>query len=103
MTDTNIELVQKAIETKTEIILIPRRSHTVKGIPIEFDKSTMRIYIDTGKFVESILLSEVGHFAFPKTLYNSNEIAPIKDERPESFTEYAHRKHKEKGGKPHAQ
>jgi len=95
MTDRNVELIQKAIETKTEITLIPRRSHTVKGVPLELVLSTLRVYVDTGESVESVLLSEVGHFSFPKKLYDTNSVPPIKNERPESFRDYVKRKRKE--------
>ena len=66
--DLNVELIQKAIETKTTISLQPRRSHTIKGIPIRCDSNTLRVYVDTGRDIESVLLSEIGHFSFPKTL-----------------------------------
>jgi hypothetical protein len=68
--DTNILLIQKAIENRTEIILIPRRSHAIKGIPLSFEENTLRIYINTGKDVETVLLSEIGHGSFPVELWN---------------------------------
>jgi len=67
--DLNIELIQKALETNTEIVLVPRRSHTIKGIPVRYDSDTYRIYMDTGRNIESVLLSEIGLFSFPKELY----------------------------------
>lgn len=70
MTDTNVLLIRKATETKTEIMLIPRRSHTIKGIPLSFEENTLRIWIDTGKNVESVLISEVCFFSFSKELWN---------------------------------
>ena len=81
--DLNIELIEKAIETKTVIVLTPRRSHTIKGIPVRFDSNIYRIYIDTGRDIESVLLKEIGHFSFPKTLFqieSSDKIAEnVKD------------------------
>jgi hypothetical protein len=68
--DINIVLIKKAIETKTEIILIPRRSHTVKGIPINFESNILRVWVNTGKSVESVLISEIGHFSFSVELWN---------------------------------
>lgn len=67
--DLDIELVLKALKTKTEIRLLPRRSHTIKGIPIRFDSNTLRVFIDNGQDIESVLLSEIGHFIFPRELY----------------------------------
>jgi hypothetical protein len=93
--DTNVELVQRALETSTEIILYPRRSHTIKGIPVEFDYETLRIYINTGKNVESVLLSEIGHFTFPVELWNL-KIKSDAEERAESATQYMKRKKAEK-------
>ena len=90
--DLNIELIQKALETKTEIKLVPRRSHTIKGIPVRFDNDTYRIYVDTGRFIESVLLKEIGCFIFPKELCDVTE-----DE--ESFMDYVKRQEKEKEGK----
>ena len=66
--DFNLNLILKAVETKTEITLHPRRSHTIRGIPILYDSSTCRVYVNNGKTIESILLSEIGHFSFPLTL-----------------------------------
>jgi len=63
--DFNIELIKKALETETEIILIPRRSYKIKGIPIRLESNTLRIYVNTGRAIESVLLSEIGHFSFP--------------------------------------
>ena len=70
--DLNIDLILKAIETKTQITLTPRRTHTVKGIPVRFDADTYRVYVDTGRYVESVLLREIAHYAFPKTLFNDD-------------------------------
>jgi len=66
--DFNANLIRKAVETKTEITLFPRRSHTIRGIPILYDSNTCRVYVNSGKTIESILLSEIGHFSFPLTL-----------------------------------
>jgi hypothetical protein len=74
MTDTNVLLIKKAIETKTEIMLIPRRSHTIKGIPLSFEENTLRVYVHTGKNVESVLISEIGSFSFPVELWNGIEL-----------------------------
>jgi hypothetical protein len=68
--DTNVFLIQKAIETKTKIILTPRRTHTIKGTPINFEENTLRVYVNTGKNVESVLISEVAHFSFPVELWD---------------------------------
>ena len=93
--DTDLELVQRAVETKTEIILHPRRSHTIKGVPVEFDYQTLRVFIDTGKNVESVLLSEIGHFIFPKELWNLKLNSESK-QKTESATDYMKRKNAEK-------
>jgi len=75
--DTNVLLIQKAIETKTRIILVPRRSHTIKGIPLSFEENTLRVYVNTGKNIESVLISEIGSFSFPVELWNMiNNIVP---------------------------
>jgi hypothetical protein len=66
--DFNANLILKAVETKTEITLFPRRSHTIRGIPILYDSSTCRVYVNTGRTIETVLLSEIGHFSFPLTL-----------------------------------
>ena len=68
--DLNIHLILKALETRTEITLIPRRSHAIKGIPVNYDKNTYRIYLDTGTSIETVLLREVGHFVFPRELFD---------------------------------
>ena len=70
--DLNIHLILKAIETKTEITLIPRRTHTIKGIPLRFDSNTLRVYVNTGKSLDSVLLSEIGHFSFPMSLLQTD-------------------------------
>jgi len=67
--DLNIQLIQEALKRGTEIILIPRRSHTIKGIPVRYDTDTYRIYIDTGRNIETVLLGEIGHASFPRELY----------------------------------
>lgn len=79
--DKNILLIKKAIETKTRIILVPRRSHTIKGIPLDFNESTLRIYVNTGGNVETILLAEVGHASFPVELWQI--IQPQPKEKPQ--------------------
>ena len=66
--DFNANLILKAVETKTEITLFPRRSHTIRGIPILYDSNTCRVYVNTGRTIETVLLSEIGHFSFPLTL-----------------------------------
>jgi hypothetical protein len=71
--DLNIELIQKAIETQTTIMLQPRRSHIIRNIPLRYDLNTLRVYVDTGRDIESVLLSEIGHFSFPKTLLQINK------------------------------
>jgi hypothetical protein len=93
--DTNVELIQRAIETETEITLIPRRSHTLRGVPIQFDHNTLRIHIDTGKEIASILISEIGCFYFPKDLWNL-KIKSDAEKRAESATDYMKRKKAEK-------
>ena len=69
--DLNIQLIQEALKTRTEIILFPRRSHAIKGIPIRYDTDTYRIYIDTGRNIETVLLREIGHASFPRELYHT--------------------------------
>ena len=69
--DLNIQLIQEALRTRTEIILIPRRSHTIKGIPVRYDPDTYRIYIDTSRNIETVLLGEIGHASFPRELYHT--------------------------------
>jgi hypothetical protein len=82
--DLNIQLIQEALKTKTEIILIPRRSHTIKGIPVRYDTDTYRIYVDTGRNIETILLGEIGHTSFPRELYRAiQKKEPIQD-KPET-------------------
>jgi hypothetical protein len=110
MTDTNVLLIQKAIETKTQIILTPRRSHTIKGIPLSFEQDTLRVYIHTGKNVESVLISEIGSFSFPVELWNGIELNnvsvlpdglkpnPYGEPDAESLAEYA-KKHPHKENK----
>lgn len=71
--DLNIQLILKALKTQTEITLIPRRSHAIKGIPINYDKNTYRVYLDTGTNIETVLLREVGHFVFPRELFDGTE------------------------------
>jgi hypothetical protein len=66
--DFNLKLILKAVATNTEITLFPRRSHTIRGMPILYDPTTCRIYINTGKTIETVLLSEIGHFSFPSAL-----------------------------------
>ena len=68
--DLNIHLIQLALKEKIEISVTPKRTHTVKGIPIRFDNDTYRIYIETEKAIESVLLSSVSHYVFPKKLFN---------------------------------
>lgn len=62
--------MKKAIEIKKEVIIIPRRSHTIKGIPINFEDDILRVWINTGKNIESVLYSEIGHFSFSVELWN---------------------------------
>lgn len=64
----NIKLIKKAIEKKVIISVRPRRTHIVKGIPIGFNDTINRVWIDTGSQIESILLGEIGHYEFPKDL-----------------------------------
>jgi hypothetical protein len=94
--DTNIELIQRALETRTEITLTPRRSHTIRGIPLEFDFHTLRVYIDTGRAIESVLISEIGHFSFPRELWNLKILSDV-EKRSESATDYIKSKKAEKG------
>ena len=68
--DMNILLMKKAIEVQKEVIIIPRRSHTIKGIPINFEDNILRVWINTGKSIESVLYSEIGHFSFSVELWN---------------------------------
>jgi len=42
--DFNIELIKKALETKTEIILIPRRSYKIKGIPVRLESTFLLFF-----------------------------------------------------------
>ena len=81
--DFNVALIIKAIETKTEIILYPRRSHTIKGIPFRLDRNTARIYVTNGNTVESILLSEIGHFLFPAKLIDGEVFQTPKEQAEE--------------------
>lgn len=71
--DINILLMKKAIELKRQIVIIPRRSHTIKGIPINFEEDILRIWVNTGKNIESVLFSEIGHFSFDVELWNMIE------------------------------
>jgi len=70
--DENITMIKKAIATRTKIILTPRRSHTIRGIPKKFNDQTLRIYIETDKTIETVLLKEIAHYTFPKELWDSD-------------------------------
>jgi len=83
--DLNILLIQEALKTRTEIILIPRRSHTIKGIPVRYDTDTYRIYIDTGRNIETILLREIGHTSFPRELYRAISKKESTQNKPETL------------------
>jgi len=82
--DLNIQLIQEALKRGTEIILIPRRSHTIKGIPVRYDPDTYRIYIDTGRNIETVLLGEIGHASFPRELYRAMQIEESTQDKPAS-------------------
>jgi hypothetical protein len=88
--DTTIEMIQRAIETNAEITLVPRRMHTLRGIPVDFDYPVLRLYLDTGKEIVSILLGDVGCFIFPRELWNL-KIKSDAEKNSESPTEYMKR------------
>jgi len=87
--DLNIQLIQEALKTRTEIILIPRRSHTIKGIPVRYDTDTYRIYVDTGRNIETVLLGEIGHASFPRELYQTMQKKESTQDKPNSPREEA--------------
>lgn len=91
--DTTIEMIQRAIETNAEITLVPRRMHTLRGIPVDFDYTVLRLYLDTGKEIISILLGDVGCFIFPRELWNL-KIKSDAEKRAESATDYMKRNKK---------
>jgi len=68
--ELNIRLIQLALKEKMEISVTPKRTHVVKGIPIRFDNNTYRIYIETERAIESVLLSSISHYIFSKKLFN---------------------------------
>lgn len=82
--DLNIQLIQEALKTRTEIILIPRRSHTIKGIPVRYDTDTYRIYVDTGRNIETVLLGEIGHASFPRELFHASQKKESIQDKPET-------------------
>lgn len=66
----NLLLIKKAIELKKQVTLIPRRSHAIKGIPVNFEENILRVWVNTGKDIESILLSEISHFSCSVELWD---------------------------------
>jgi hypothetical protein len=74
MSESIIEqMIEKAIKERVVITLIPRRTHAVHGIPTLYEFQTKRVFMETNENVESFLLSDVAHYAFPKSLYTSKE------------------------------
>jgi hypothetical protein len=87
--DMNLKMILVAIENRIRISVVPRRTHTVAGIPILFESDTKRLYIETQSKVESVLLGEVAHFMFPKSLYNQVIKQPAETPVGKPFPDYA--------------
>ena len=104
-TDTGYHLLKEAITQKVPCDFVSRRGRTIRGIPIEFDDTTAKLYVrerlGDKDSVTEILRGDISAITYPESVLK--ELPNFKAMEPEVKKKLSEQPQRKARGGPHSE